>query len=244
MRPAPVQLWVPKAPAPAAPPAGPTVSASGLVHYLDFNGDLQDKSGNGRHWTGVNSPPFVTGPNAANQAVRLTPASFQYLYHGDDPAYDGDGAWTRGGWFATDDLSADSGHWQKITGATGEAQYWESALGGYHRATINTASSGNPSNSGADIPTDLSWVFLVWRRANATANIRVSKNAATPVQLAISDTPTANTADAEIGRKFTTYARWDLARHFYFTRDIPDAEVDELYNLGVALLYSQITWTA
>lgn len=219
------------------------MSGSGLVHWLPFNGDALDDSGNGRDWTLQNSPAYVTGPGGSGQAIEFNAASNEYASIADEAAYDGDGAFSLAFWAQTDSLAVDTGVWQKISGATGLIVYWETALGGYWRTTFDNVSSGNPSDSGADIPTDDSWNHYVITRANGTADLKVYKNGGTAITLSQSTTPTANTVDAEIGRKFTSQAELNMAEHSYWTRELSAAEVAVLYNSGSRLTHSEITFT-
>ena len=220
--------------------SGPTLSSANRVCWVPFNGDALDDSPNGHDFALINSPSYISGPTSG-QALELNKASSEYANIADHGDFDCTGAFTIGAWLKTNDLSADTGLFQKIAGATGIVLYWESA--GYWRLQLNNVSTSNPSDSGADLTNADTWAHFVFTRANSTADVLVYKNAGTPVTISASTAVTANTAAAEIGRKFTAQAELDISEFFLFNRAFTSGEISTAYNSGVRLSYAGITWT-
>lgn len=227
---------------PVAEAAGPSLSGTSLTCWIPWNGDPNDDSAKAHHWSLQGTPSYISGPTSG-QAIEFNSAQSEYATIADHPDFDTTGAFSIGAWLKTNDLSVDTGFFQKLAGATGCLIFWEMPAA-HWRFRANLTNSTNPSNTSADWIANDTWQHFVFTRANATADVKVYKNAGTPVVLPMAGaTVTENTNTADLGRYFGTPGEMDIAEFFHFNRELSASEVAVTYNSGSRLTFADITWT-
>lgn len=222
---------------------GPTLSETSLACWIPFNGDPNDDSANAHDFSPQNGPVYITGPGGTGQAIEFNSASNEYADIADHADFDCTGAFSIGAWIKSNDLSVDTGFYQKIAGASGICLHWENTGSGYWRSIIGVVNSADYSDSSVDWVGDDTWQHFVFTRANATADIKIYKNAGTAVSMSTSTAVSANTASAELGRRYASSGEIDIAEFFLFNRELTADEVTTIYNSGDRLSYADITWT-